>query len=56
MWGKKVICVDNQTYVGTSFVVRRVQNEVYTYVGVVQVKLKGVVWNGLIWSYDVIRA
>ena len=51
---KNGICVDNQTYVGTSFFVRRFQNESYRYVGVVWLKLKCVMWNSLRWSYDII--
>ena len=41
--GTKIgICVENRTYVGTSFIERREQNEVGMYICVVRMKLKGV--------------
>ena len=39
MWGKNGICLENITYVGTSFVGRRGLNEVGIYVVVVWIKL-----------------
>ena len=49
---KNEICLDNRTYVGTSFVRRRGRNEFGMYVGVVQIKLNVVTWNSLKWSYN----
>ena len=41
MRDKNRICLENRTYVGTSFVRRRVQNEVGIHIGVVWIKFEG---------------
>ena len=50
---KNGICLDNRTYVGTSFVRRRVRNEVGIYMGFLRMKFKCVMWNSPECSYDV---
>ena len=53
MWDKNGTFLDNRMYLGTSFVGRWGCNEVGMYVGVLRMKLKGVMWNSLGRSYDV---
>ena len=53
MWGGNGICMDNITYVGTSFFERRGQNEVGMYICDVQMKLNGVTWNCCDGSYEI---
>ena len=53
MWGKNRICLENRKYVGTLFVGRQGCNDVGMYVGVLRMKLKGVMWNSPGRSYDI---
>ena len=55
MWGKKRICLENRKYVRTSIFGIRGKNEVGIYVCFVLMKLKGVAWNSIEMSYDVIQ-
>ena len=55
MWGKKRICLENRKYVRTSIFGIRGKNEVGIYVCFVLMKLKGVAWNSIEMSYDIIK-